>query len=152
MFLFSCYTGLRFSDVQGLKNEHVFIEDNKYYIKTKMNKTQDYIKLPISLLFEGKAVDIVDKYKSNSLKDYIFPRISNQKANVKLKIVALAGKVNKNISFHIARHTFGTNLASATADQFLIKELMGHSKIQTSMIYIHTSQEQIKNKLRGVKW
>ena len=117
-----------------------------------MNKTQDYIKLPISLLFEGKAIDFVKKHESSSLSDFIFPRISNQKANDKLKVIALVGQINKNLSFHIARHTFGTNLASATADQFLIKELMGHSKIKISMIYIHTSQEQIKNKLRSVKW
>jgi len=46
----------------------------------------------------------------------------------------------------------GANLAAATSDPFLIKELMGHSDIKTSMIYIHTSQEQIKNKLKNADW
>ena len=152
MFVFSCYTGLRFSDVQNLKNRDILKNNGEYIIEFKQNKTQGYVKLPISLLFNGKAVNIVKKYKENYADKFLFPRISNQKANVKLKVVALVTDIDKSLSFHVSRHTFGTNLATATSDQFLIRELMGHSDIRTSMIYIHTSQEQIRNKLKNTKW
>lgn len=152
MFLFSCYTGLRFSDVQSLQNKHVTKEGKDYYIEIRMNKTQGIVKLPISLLFKGKAVDIVKKYINKNPEEDLFPRISNQKANVKLKVVSVIAKIDKNLTFHVSRHTFGTNLAAATTDQFLIKELMGHTDIKTSMTYIHTSQEHIKNKLKNTDW
>lgn len=152
MFIFSCYTGLRYSDVQKITNRNIKLEGKDYYIEIQMHKTKDFIKLPISLLFNGKAVDVINKYKSEYPEEYIFPRLSNQKANVKLKIVSMIAQIDKNLTFHISRHTFGTNLAAATSDQFVIKELMGHSDIKTSMIYIHTSQEQIKNKLKNTKW
>jgi len=106
----------------------------------------------VSLLFGGKAVDIIKKYEEDFPEKYLFPRISNQKANLKLKLVALLAKINKVLTFHVSRHTFGTNLAAATSDRFLIKELMGHADIKTSMVYIHTSQEQIRNKLRNTDW
>ena len=152
MFVFSCYTGLRFSDVQGLTNRDIVIQNDEYLIEIRQIKTKDFVKLPVSLLFNGKAVDIIKKYKEDFPEKYLFPRISNQKANLKLKVVALVAGIDKNLSFHLSRHTFGTNLASATSDQFLIKELMGHTDIKTSMVYIHISQEQIRNKLRNTKW
>ncbi|MCF6185619.1 MAG: site-specific integrase, partial [Bacteroidales bacterium] len=152
MFLFSCFTGLRFSDVQSLRNKNVTKEGEDYYIEIRMNKTQGIVKLPISLLFNGKAVDIVKKYENKNPEEYLFPRISNQKANMKLKVISVIAKIDKNLTFHVSRHTFGTNLASATSDQFLIKELMGHTDIKTSMTYIHTSQEHIKNKLKNTNW
>lgn len=152
MFVFSCYSGLRFSDVQKIKNKHITIGDDGYVIEMRQQKTKDYVKLPISLLFEGKAVEIVKKYESDFQEQFLFPRISNQKANSKLKVVQLVAGIDKVISFHISRHTFGTNLAVATSDQFLIKELMGHADINTSMIYIHISQEQIRDKLKNTKW
>ncbi len=103
-------------------------------------------------MFNGKAVDIIKKYENSSPEKFLFPRISNQKANQYLKVAAMLAKITKNLTFHIARHSFGTNLAYATGDQFLIKELMGHSDIKTSMIYIHITQDQIKEKLKNTKW
>ena len=152
MFVFSCYSGLRFSDVQNLKNKDITNTNNAYVVEIRQLKTEDFVKLPLSLLFNGKAVDIIKKYENSSPEKFLFPRISNQKANQYLKVVAMLAKITKNLTFHIARHSFGTNLAYATADQFLIKELMGHSDIKTSMIYIHITQDQIKEKLKNTKW
>ncbi len=152
MFVFSCYTGLRFSDVIALRNKDIIKSKNEYSIEIRQEKTSGLVSIPVSLLFGGKAVDIIKKYEEDFPEKYLFPRISNQKANLKLKLVALLAKINKVLTFHVSRHTFGTNLAAATSDQFLIKELMGHADIKTSMVYIHTSQEQIKNKLRNTDW
>lgn len=152
MFVFSCYTGLRFSDVHALRNKDIVKSNNEYSIEIRQEKTSGLVSIPVSLLFGGKAVNIIKKYEEDFPEKYLFPRISNQKANLKLKLVALLAKINKVLTFHVSRHTFGTNLAAATSDQFLIKELMGHADIKTSMVYIHTSQEQIRNKLKNTKW
>jgi integrase len=152
MFVFSCYTGLRYSDVQALTNKDIIVEKGEYFIEFRQIKTKEYVTLPVSLLFGGKAVEIIQKYRDEFPQKFLFPRLSNQKANLKLKVIALLLGIDKELTFHISRHTFGTNLASATADQFLIKELMGHTDIKTSMVYIHTSQEQIRNKLKNTKW
>lgn len=152
MFVFSCYTGLRFSDVQSLTNRNILKENNEYFIETRQEKTNDLISLPISLIFNGKAVNILEKYKEDFPQKYLFPRISNVSANTSLKTIALIAKIDKVLTFHVSRHSFGTNLASATTDQFLIKELMGHKDIRTSMIYIHTSKEQVRKKLKNTNW
>jgi integrase len=152
MFVFSCYTGLRFSDVQNLTNKDILKSQGEYSIQIRQQKTGEFINLPISLMFKGKSVDIIQKNESDSPEKFIFRRISNQHANLKLKIISVISGINKNLTFHLARHSFGTNLASATSDGFLIRNLMGHSDIRTSMIYIHTSQEQIKTKLKNTDW
>lgn len=157
-FLLSCYTGLRYGDVRDLTLRNILIENGEYYIETRMNKTKDIIRVPASLLFKGKAVDIIKKYSGEKFPaEFLFPRntkkgLSNQEANRRLKVIEMLAKIDKTLTFHVSRHTFGTNLAAATSDPYLIKELMGHADIKTSMIYIHTSQEQIKNKLKNTDW
>jgi integrase len=152
MFVFSCYTGLRFSDVQDLRNEDIIKSNGEYLIQIRQKKTKEFIKLPVSLMFKAKPVEIIKKYESDFPEKYLFKRITNQHANLKLKLIAAFSGIDKNLTFHISRHSFGTNLATVTSDHFLIRELMGHTDIRTSMVYIHISQEQIRNKLKETKW
>ena len=63
-FLFCCYTGLRFSDFRTLTSSNVIPINRKKWLCLKMQKTNLEIKLPLELLFEGKALDIIDKYDS----------------------------------------------------------------------------------------
>jgi len=152
IFLFSCYSGLRFSDVMNLQQKHVQTDKNEISISLdKVIKTEKPLTLPLFLLFNGKPQVLLLKYISDKI-EFIFPKISNQHMNRILKIIAVIGNINKHLSFHIARHTFGTNLAELTADPYLIKELMGHADIKTSMIYIHNSKERINRQLRKVDW
>jgi integrase len=82
----------------------------------------------------------------------IFPQYTNQHANRILKVLAVAAKIPTKLTFHIARHTFGTFLAEKTCNPYLIMDLMGHTDIKTSMIYIHRSQERINRQLKDVNW
>lgn len=148
MFLFSCYTGLRFSDITTLERKHIIDSAEGLCIVKKMEKVPKPITLPLALLFEGKAIEILERYKD----DPIFPLVTNQHANRQLKILATIAKIPMRLTFHIARHTFGSMLADFTQNPYLIMDLMGHSDIKTSMIYIHRSQERINKQLRGVKW
>jgi integrase len=159
IFLFSCYTGLRFSDVEILCTKHLQESPKGYFIELdKMIKTGKPISLPLFMLFEGKGETILKKYLDKL--DLVIPKesapifgyINNQVTNRQLKIIAHDAKINKNLTYHIARHTFGTNLAELTSDPYLILDLMGHAQMSTSMIYIHNSKERMLRKLDKVDW
>ncbi|MBI9052345.1 MAG: site-specific integrase [Bacteroidales bacterium] len=151
MFLFSCYSGLRFSDVISLEKRHLLNDNGNYTIVKKMEKVEKPVTLPISLLFNGKPLNYILQYVDNK-SSYIFPRITNQHMNRQLKILALNADISMRLTFHIARHTFGTMLAELTYNPYLIMKLMGHADIETSMIYIHLSQEHINKQLRNITW
>jgi len=147
-FLFSCYTGLRISDLQSITNSCFSKEGEKTYLTFRMQKTIKLIRnMPLHLLFNGKAVDIYNKYKSLDQEQTLFPKQAEQKINEMLKDVANLAKINKNLTFHVARHSFGSALARVYNDVLLIKELMGHGKLETSMIYIHMNPAIIEEKL-----
>ena len=55
-------------------------------------------------------------------------------------------------SFRWGRHTFGTLVAKYAGDPYTVKELMGHNDIRTSMIYVHISQQLVKERLKKIKW
>lgn len=151
MFLFSCYTGLRFSDMASLETKHIIDSSEGPCLVKKMEKVPKPITLPLALLFNGKPLEILNKYQ-NSASSIIFPEVTNQHANRLLKVIATLAKTPMRLTFHIARHTFGTMLADLTQNPYLIMDLMGHADIKTSMIYIHRSQERINKQLREVKW
>ena len=151
LFLFSCYTGLRFEDVIFLQKEHLKRQtDGTFEIRKKIIKTGDEIRLPVSYLFSGKALGIIEKYLEKSENEYIFKKISNQYINRNLKALAIVIGYKKSLSFHVARHTFGSRLAELKPDPYLIKELMGHKDIKTSMIYIKTSSTVLTNKVKDI--
>ncbi len=152
MFLFSCYTGLRFSDITTLERKHIIDSSEGLCIVKKMEKVPKPVTLPLTLLFDGKPNQIIQPYLNNMVAGLIFPPITNQHANRLLKVIATLTKTPMRLTFHIARHTFGTMLANTTQNPYLIMDLMGHADIKTSMIYIHRSQERINKQLRGVKW
>jgi len=153
MFLFSCFAGLRFSDMRNLKKENVNIAaDDQLTIAFTMQKTSTHIKLPLSYLFNGKPAEIIRKYYKDTDNTYIFPRYSNQHVNRILKLIATLADIEERLTFHISRHTFCSQLAEIHPDPYLIKELAGHSDIKISMIYIHQSNAVIENKLKNIDW
>jgi integrase/recombinase XerD len=132
MFLFSCYTGLRYSDVYNLKWGD--IKSNPDRIELKVVKTEKPLLIPLM----DKAKEILNKYskltiKTDSLK--ALPQLANQVVNRNLKdIMAMVG-IKKSISFHSARHTFASNLVEMGTPILYVKDLLGHQKIEQTMIY-----------------
>jgi len=151
LFLFSCYTGLRFSDMQALSPENFVIKDSEMFLDFRQNKTAGLVMIPLHLVFNGKAIPIVNEY-INPLNKHLFPRMTNQENNRVLKLIQMLAGINKVLTYHMSRHTFGTLLAKYTNDPYLIKALMGHKDIKTSMIYIHLSNNVVNEKLKNVKW
>lgn len=153
IFLFCCYTGLRYSDMQSLRKDEVTIDTKgKYHVNFEMEKVERANYLPLSVLFNGKAVRIIEKYLHEGKRETIFPKITNQALNRSLKSLGLVVNPKVKFSSHLGRHTFGTMLADITGNPIVIKSLMGHKNIETSMIYIHMSNERLIKQLEKQDW
>jgi site-specific recombinase XerD len=155
MFLFAAYSGMRYSDVIDLTPNDIEETDEGLTVRFTQKKVEHTrmveVVLPLHLLFQGKPQEIIRSYYNNK-KAFVFPTITNQVVNRHLKSIAMMVRINSPLSFHVARHTFGTLLADITANPYLIMQLMGHSDIKTSMIYIHQSEERLRRQLKAVSW
>jgi integrase/recombinase XerD len=134
-FLFSCYTGLRFMDANTLKiSDIISDEENRQHISIKMRKTQDFAIIPLIV----DAQNIIRKYRDQSEQnshEFILPRISNQKLNAYLKVLANLSGIDKVMTHHVARHTFATQALNKGIPIEVIQKLLGHTDIQTTQIY-----------------
>lgn len=147
MFLVSAYTGVRYSDIIRM-GTHFFTDSET--MSFKMQKTKHDVTIPIGQLFGGKALDILNKYKENDLYFGVYPCLTT----IEKLLLYLAKKANikKHITFHVARHTFGTTLADLSGDPFLVMSLMGHRNIKTTMGYFHDNPETRKKKILKIEW
>lgn len=91
--------------------------------------------------FESPYPDQKKRHRTN------IPKFLNQHANRVLKTIALMAEIDVRLTYNIARHTHGTRLAEITQKSYLITQLMRHADIDTSMIYIHLSQERTNKQL-----
>lgn len=148
LFILACYTGLSFEDMMALTDRNIETTGGKVYIRYRRKKTGTDVLLPVSVLFNGAALE----YIRTDIEGPLLPSISNQHVNRCLKAITPECGVKWPVTFHAGRHTFGTLLAEITGDPYLIKSLMGHKDIRTSMTYIHDSRRSLEDKLEKVKW
>lgn len=133
MFLFSCYTGLRFSDICGLQWNDIKsdIRTGKYYFEIKMQKTNEWVRQFLS----QKALGIIGDPSKH--KGYIFNQgVTNQYVRDCIRKAVVAAGIRKNISFHSARHTFAVNLLAKSKNVYDVSKLLGHTDIKTTQIYL----------------
>lgn len=105
VFIFSCFTGLAYIDVSNLTPENIVTLDDKQWIMTKRQKTR--VETNVLLLDIPKA--IIEKYSGQTYREgKLFPILTNQKTNAYLKEIADICDIKKNLTFHLARHTFAT--------------------------------------------
>ncbi|WP_458628262.1 site-specific integrase [Winogradskyella sp. PC D3.3] len=127
MFVFCCYTGLAFNEMDSLLKKHVIIGfDSNTWIQMNRIKTDKLISIPLL----AKANEIQSKYSVLSDNQKVFPKISNQKFNSYLKEIAEITGIDKRLTHHIARKTFATTvLLYNDVPIEIVSELLGHSKI-----------------------
>lgn len=155
MFLFGCYTGLRFSDLVRIDKTMLTHTQNGIDLRIKAKKTGKMIILPIYLLFGGKGEVILKKYLRNDSRP-LFGQILGQykvgyKFNRILKAVTEELGICKLVTSHVARHTFATILAELVPPRIL-QELLQHSNIETTMLYVHLTNAHIKKALGSIAW
>lgn len=155
LFLFSVYTGLRYSDVMSLEKINIVLTNGETWIIKKadknINSTEIPVKIPIETLFNGKALAIIKKYSILGNSN-IFPMTSNQHLNRCLKEISNKSKVYKPITFHSARHTTATFLLYKGANLTTVQKILGHKKITTTQIYGHIMDNTILNDLKAINF
>jgi len=143
-FLFCCNTGLRISDLIRLKHEN--IKKNIIIIHPEKNVNIDNKRIEIPLTnFAKKLIKDENKHR---IKGKVFDCKSEQLINRQLKEIVKIVNIDKNITIHTARHTFATNFIrnSKNANGILIlQRLLGHSKIETTLIYAHILNDDLKD-------
>jgi len=144
LFVFSCYTGVCYTDLMLLTEDNVVMGiDKKYWIITKRQKTHNPVKIPLL----KKALDLIELYKEDTrsiINNTLFPRISNQKMNAYLKEIASEVKIKKNLTFHMARHTFATTVTLTNGVPIeTISKMLGHRKLTTTQIYAKVLERKV---------
>ena len=152
MFLFSCYTGLRYSDVSTLTRDHVQSDAHGYVLQKKTIKTGILVTLPLYSLFNGKPQAIVEKYLQCEDTKTIFPHMTKPRIDANMHRLGKLLNLPFTMTFHVARHTCASQLAERADNPFVIMNVLGHGQIQTSMHYIHSSHKTAAKKLANVKW
>lgn len=128
-FLFSFYTGLRYSDIKQLTDANFEREKGGLRLKVSTQKTNKYI----SFLLPVAAVELIKNRLEN---DKIFNLCKSlMSIESHIKSIAQRAGIAKNITFHTARHTFATTLLTRGADLYAISQMLGHSNISTTQIY-----------------
>ena len=155
LFLFSVYTGLRYSDVMSLEISNIIHNNGETWIVKNavknINSSEIPVKIPIETLFNGKAKEIIFKYYKLGNSN-IFPNATNQHLNRCLKKIASESGINKSITFHSARHTTATYLLYKGANITTVQKILGHSKITTTQIYSHIMDNTILNDLKTINF
>lgn len=128
-FLFSCFCGLRISDVRSLQWKHVVTAGGKMYLKITQFKTRRPLSIPLS----RQALRWMPERGGAGEDEYIFPPLS--KNMTVLDDWAKEAGINKHITFHVSRHTFATMELTMGADIYTTSKLLGHTSVATTQIY-----------------
>ena len=135
LFVFACQTGLRYSDIMDLKWEHL---DEGFKAISKIQiKTGKKVFIPLN----NDAKNLLTRFSLKKKTEYVFQKLSNQYINRNLKEMAEKLGFEKNVTFHVARHTFASHLGMKGASSKLILNLLGDSDMRLAETYINMDKE-----------
>lgn len=146
-FLFCCYVGLRFSDFCQLTPSNFIRVNGKRWLHFKSIKTGIELRLPLHLLFEGKALAILDR---NCITEFASLG-SNSEVNKALSVITSMARIKKHVTYHTARHTCATLLIHQGVPITTVQQLLGHTSVKTTEIYSEILSSTIVRDLKAVK-
>ena len=152
MFLFSCHTGLAYIDIFNLTQENIAKGiDGRDWLMTNRQKTNTTVRVPLL----PEAVQLIKKYKDHPValaKGTLFPVISNQRMNGYLKEIAEICGINKNFTFHLARHTFATTVTLSNGVPIeSVSKMLGHTSIRTTQIYAKVVEHKLSEDMQNLR-
>jgi site-specific recombinase XerD len=152
IFLFSCFTGLAYIDVKNLTKSHIsFGIDGEKWIFTHRQKTESASKIPILPVTQM----IIDKYENHPQcinEDKLLPILSNQKMNAYLKEIAGVCEIEKELTFHIARHTFATTVTLTNGVPIeSVSKMLGHKNLRTTQHYAKVLDRKVSEDMKVLK-
>ncbi len=152
IFLFSCFTGLAYIDVKNLTKSHIsYGIDGEKWIFTHRQKTESASKIPILPVTQM----IIDKYENHpqcNNEDKLLPILSNQKMNAYLKEIASVCEIEKELTFHIARHTFATTVTLTNGVPIeSVSKMLGHKNLRTTQHYAKVLDRKVSEDMKILK-
>jgi len=152
IFVFCCYTGLSYADVSKLKRNEIGIGlDGEKWLFTSRQKTDTSSRIPLL----PAALKIIDRYIDHPQCDNqgtLLPVLSNQKMNAYLKEIADLSDVTKNLTFHLARHTFATTVTlSNNVPIETVSKMLGHTSIKTTQHYAKVLDLKVSQDMAALK-
>jgi len=152
IFLFSCFTGLAYADVKKLSRKNIAIGvDGDRWIYINRTKTDTRSNIPILPI----ASYLLKKYEDHPQvvnQDKLLPILSNQKMNSYLKEIADACEINKELTFHIARHTFATTVTLSNGVPIeSVSKMLGHKNLKTTQHYAKILDLKVSNDMQILK-
>lgn len=152
MFVFCCYTGLAYIDVQKLNPDNLVRNiDGDLWIEAKRTKTDAKFSIPLL----PTALAILEKYKDHPKVvngECVLPVLSNQKANAYLKEIADLCGIKKNLTTHLARHTFATTVTLSNGVPIeTVGKMLGHKNLRTTQHYAQIINKKVANDMAILK-
>ena len=126
VFIFSCFTGLSYIDIKTLKASEIC---------TSFDGNVPLLKIPLAIL---------KKYDGQLPKGELLPVLSNQKLNSYLKEIADLCGINKNITFHMSRHTFATMCLNNGVKMENVSKMLGHTNVRTTQQYAKVLNAEVE--------
>ncbi len=152
IFLFSCFTGLAYADLQKLRRSEISTGiDGGKWIFTRRQKTDTASRIPILPM----AQEILDRYANHpqcKAKDKVLPILSNQKMNAYLKEIGDCCGITKRLTFHIARHTFATTITLSNGVPIeTVSKMLGHRNLKTTQHYAKILDRKVSQDMQALK-
>ena len=152
IFIFCCFTGLAYSDVKKLSANNVVIGiDGEKWIKINRSKTDTRSNIPILPTAEA----VLEKYADDSeiqKNHLLLPVLSNQKMNAYLKEIADLCKIKKNLTFHLARHTFATTVTLSNGVPIeSVSKMLGHKSLKTTQHYAKILDRKVSEDMMALR-
>lgn len=146
LFLWECYTGIRWSDAQALRADDIKFDkkSNRYWVLIRQKKTGEVLEIPLI----SKALTEYHKHQLyREASGFILPRLSNQKMNTYLRVICELTGITKKVTTHIGRHTFATTILQQEGeiDIATISKMLGHTSIKSTSIYARVSRRLLAN-------
>ena len=152
VFVFACYTGLGYAELNKLNKFHIHqADDGGRWIIIDRDKTDIRCRIPLL----PQANTILQKYENFPLcinKGKLLPVHSNQKMNEYLKELATISGIQKNLSMHVARHTFATSVTLSNGVPIeTVSKMLGHTSLKTTQIYARIVDSKISADMKNLE-
>lgn len=150
-FIFSCYTGLSYADVQQLKPNDIVYRQGQYWLCIQRKKTGYFssiplLEIPLAIIenYKQKAQNTDKEFNQNCL---LFPVKSNQKTNEYLKEIGEICNINKRISYRVSRHSFAVMVLENGVSIESLSKMLGHRSMRTTQIYATITNRKVKSEM-----
>jgi site-specific recombinase XerD len=149
LFLFSCFTGLAYTDICHLTEENIKkAADGILWIRTTRRKTGVPSNIPLLEI----PLQIIEKYRGTAKNGKLFPMPGNSFVNRHLKTIATACGIRRNLIFHMGRHTYASTITlSQGVPVESVSSMLGHKNLNTTNIYAKITGDKIGKDLAGLE-